>query len=51
VQMASAVPAHYLGLTDRIGAIAIGMDASFTIMNKELQVQGTLVKGHWAYQA
>ncbi|SQD79995.1 N-acetylglucosamine-6-phosphate deacetylase [Moritella yayanosii] len=50
VQMASAVPAHYLGLADRIGAIAVGMDANLTIMNNELQVQGTLIKGHWAYQ-
>jgi len=51
VQMASAVPAHYLGFADRIGAIAVGMDANLTIMNNELQVQGTLIKGHWAYQA
>ena len=51
VQMASAVPANYLGLGDRIGAIAVGMDASFTIMNADLQVQGTLIKGQWAYQA
>ncbi|MDX2321968.1 MAG: N-acetylglucosamine-6-phosphate deacetylase [Moritella sp.] len=51
VQMASSVPANYLGLADRIGSIVVGMDASFTIMNKELQVQSTLIKGIWAYQA
>jgi len=50
VQMASAVPANYLGLTQRIGAIAVGMDANLTIMNKALEVQGTLIKGNWAYQ-
>ena len=51
VQMATSVPAQYLGLADRIGAIVVGMDASFTIMNKELEVQGTLIKGVWAYQS
>lgn len=50
VQMASAVPANYLGLSQRIGAIAVGMDANLTIMNKALEVQGTLIKGNWAYQ-
>lgn len=51
VQMASAVPAQYLGLADRMGAIAVGMDANLTIMNQALEVKGTLVKGQWAYQA
>jgi len=50
VQMASAVPANYLGLTERIGAIAVGMDANLTIMNNALEVQGTLIKGNWAYK-
>ncbi|WP_299017853.1 N-acetylglucosamine-6-phosphate deacetylase [uncultured Photobacterium sp.] len=49
VQMASAVPARYLGLADRLGGIAEGMDASLTVMNEDLQVQGTLIKGQWAY--
>lgn len=51
VQMATSVPAQYLGLADRLGSIAVGMDASLTVMNKELQVQGTLIKGEWAFQA
>ncbi|MGF1724797.1 N-acetylglucosamine-6-phosphate deacetylase [Photobacterium nomapromontoriensis] len=51
VQMASQVPAKYLGLEHRLGAIATGMEASFTIMDKELQVQGTLIKGQWAFRA
>ncbi|WP_022939870.1 N-acetylglucosamine-6-phosphate deacetylase [Psychromonas hadalis] len=50
VQMASAVPAKYLGLEDRLGSIAVGLDASFTIMNNELQVQGTIINGKWEYQ-
>lgn len=50
VQMASSVPANYLGLAHRLGSIAKGMEASLTIMNEDLQVQGTLIKGEWAYQ-
>jgi len=50
VQMATSVPALYLDLADRLGSIAVGMDASLTVMNKELQVQGTLIKGKWAFQ-
>ncbi len=50
VQMATSVPAQYLGVSDRLGSIAVGMDASLVIMNKELQVQGTLIKGEWAYR-
>jgi len=51
VQMATAVPANYLGLADRLGSIAEGMEASLIVMNKELEVQGTLIKGEWAYLA
>lgn len=49
VQMASAVPANYLGLADRLGSIVKGKDASLTVMNEALEVQGTLIKGEWAY--
>lgn len=51
IQMATYVPAKYLGVEDRLGGIAVGMEASLTIMNKDLQVQGTLVRGEWAYRA
>ncbi|MDX1301331.1 N-acetylglucosamine-6-phosphate deacetylase [Photobacterium sp.] len=51
VQMASSVPAKYLGVAHRLGSIAEGMDASLTIMNNDLQVQGTLINGEWAYKA
>ncbi|WP_028864992.1 N-acetylglucosamine-6-phosphate deacetylase [Psychromonas aquimarina] len=50
VQMASAVPAEYLGIEHRLGSIAPGLDASFTIMNNELQVQGTIINGKWEYK-
>ncbi|MGF1735210.1 N-acetylglucosamine-6-phosphate deacetylase [Photobacterium satsumensis] len=50
VQMASSVPAKYLGIEDRLGSICEGMDASLTIMNTALEVQGTLIKGEWVYR-
>lgn len=50
VQMASSVPAKYLGLEHRMGSIAVGLEANFTIMNNDLQVQGTIINGQWAYQ-
>lgn len=51
VQMASSVPAKYLGLEHRLGTIAVGLDASFTIMNNDLQVQATIINGHWEYKS
>jgi len=50
VQMASAVPAQYLGLSDRLGSIAVGMDASFTLVNDQFEIQATSIFGGWAYQ-
>ncbi|GHA53061.1 N-acetylglucosamine-6-phosphate deacetylase [Photobacterium aphoticum] len=50
VQMASSVPAQYLGLEQRLGAIAPGLEASLTIMDSTLAVTGTLIKGQWAYR-
>lgn len=51
VQMASSVPTRYLGIDHRLGSIAEGMDASLTVMDEQLKVQGTLIKGQWAYQS
>ncbi len=50
VQMASSVPAKYLGIEHRLGSITPGLDASFTIMNNDLQVQGTIINGKWEYK-
>ncbi|AJR08442.1 N-acetylglucosamine-6-phosphate deacetylase [Photobacterium gaetbulicola] len=51
VQMASYVPAVYLGLAERLGSVAKGMEASLTMMDADLQVQGTMIKGQWAFKA
>ncbi|MBL4829918.1 MAG: N-acetylglucosamine-6-phosphate deacetylase [Aliivibrio sp.] len=50
VQMATSVPANYLGIDDRLGTIAVGMDASFTLVNREFEVQSTMIKGDWTYR-
>lgn len=50
VQMASFVPANYLGLTDRLGSVAVGMEASFTIVNGQFEIEATLIDGLLAYQ-
>ncbi len=49
VALASANPARLLGLDDRKGAIAPGMDADLTVLNDDLQACGTIVAGSWAY--
>ncbi|SEG56949.1 N-acetylglucosamine-6-phosphate deacetylase [Vibrio hangzhouensis] len=51
VQMASAVPASYLGIEDRLGAVAVGMDASFTLVDSDLNVHRTIIDGEWVYQS
>ncbi|PSW22162.1 N-acetylglucosamine-6-phosphate deacetylase [Photobacterium sanctipauli] len=51
VQMASLVPARYLGIEKRLGSISPEKEASLTIMNSALEVQGTLIRGEWAYRS
>ncbi|AUQ41048.1 N-acetylglucosamine-6-phosphate deacetylase [Yersinia ruckeri] len=50
VQMASAVPAAYLGMEAEWGAIQVGAHASMVVMNPDFTVAGTLLKGQWAYR-
>ncbi|MGF1805321.1 N-acetylglucosamine-6-phosphate deacetylase [Aliivibrio sifiae] len=49
VQMATSVPAKYLDIDQRLGSIASGMDASFTVVNQDFEVQNTMMKGKWVY--
>lgn len=49
VQMATSVPARYLNLSHRLGSIKAGMDASLTVMDENMHIQGTLIKGEWAF--
>ncbi len=51
VQMASSVPATYLGLSERLGHIRTGADASFAVVDNLFQVTQTLIRGKVAYSA
>jgi N-acetylglucosamine-6-phosphate deacetylase len=47
VTMATAVPARVLGVTERMGAIAAGLDADLVVLDDDLTAWGTLVAGRW----
>jgi N-acetylglucosamine-6-phosphate deacetylase len=47
VAMASANPAHLLGLGERKGAIASGYDADLAILHEDLRACSTMVAGRW----
>jgi N-acetylglucosamine-6-phosphate deacetylase len=47
VAMASTNPARVLGLEDRKGAIAPGMDADLTVLDDALRARGTVIGGDW----
>lgn len=50
IQMVTTIPATYLGVADRIGDIAVGKEANFTLLNKELRVQATYIQGEQVYK-
>jgi N-acetylglucosamine-6-phosphate deacetylase len=47
VALASLNPARLLGLDDRLGTIAAGMDADLAVLDDQLRACGTLVGGEW----
>jgi N-acetylglucosamine-6-phosphate deacetylase len=47
-RLASRNPARLLGLADRKGAIAPGLDADLVVLDDDLRVRATLVAGTWA---
>lgn len=44
---ASAIPAAVLGLGDRVGTLAPGMDADLVVLDARLGVRRVLAKGRW----
>lgn len=50
VVMASGNPARLLGIADRKGALAAGMDADLLVLDDELSVRATMVGGEWVYR-
>lgn len=51
VVMASLNPAVLLGIGDRKGAIAAGMDADLVVLDDELRVQRTMIGGEWVFRS
>ena len=51
VRMASEIPARTLGIDQRMGSIAPGMEASLTVMDDDFNVLLTLVKGQQVFSA
>lgn len=47
VTLATANPARLLGMDDRRGAIAVGMDADLVVLGEDLLCCGTIVGGSW----
>ncbi|MDB4868354.1 MAG: N-acetylglucosamine-6-phosphate deacetylase [Cohnella sp.] len=46
----TSVPARQAGLSDRKGSLAKGKDADFLLVDEDLQLQATYVKGKQVYQ-
>lgn len=47
VRMASATPARLLGLGDRLGRLAPGLDADLVVLDQDLRVRSVMRKGRW----
>jgi N-acetylglucosamine-6-phosphate deacetylase len=45
-RMASAVPAAILGLGDRTGTLAPGLDADIAVLDEQFEPQATVIRGH-----
>jgi len=50
LQMASLTPARILGVTGRVGEVAVGKEADLVILDRELQVAATMVGGRLVYE-
>jgi N-acetylglucosamine-6-phosphate deacetylase len=48
--MASATPATLLGVADRKGAIAPGMDADLVVLDQDLRTQMTIAGGRVVFE-
>lgn len=50
VAMAALNPARLLGIADRKGSIAAGMDADLVVLDESLEVRATMVGGSWVLE-
>ena len=49
VALAATNPARLLGVADRKGTLAPGLDADLVVLDDDLRVQATLAQGAWVY--
>lgn len=49
VQMASAIPAEYLGIGDKLGYIKAGRQASFAVVDECFHLTDTFIRGNHVY--
>lgn len=49
VQMASAIPAEYLGIGDQLGYIKAGRQASFAVVDERFHLTDTFIRGNHIY--
>jgi N-acetylglucosamine-6-phosphate deacetylase len=49
VKMASLNPARAMGLSNRLGSIAVGKEANLVVLDRDANVNMTMVKGHIVY--
>ena len=51
VKAASTTPAGLLGLNDRTGALATGLDADLVVLDADLGLRGVMARGSWVGEA
>jgi N-acetylglucosamine-6-phosphate deacetylase len=47
VRMASTTPARLLGIADRVGTVAVGLEADLLVLDETLRVRAVMTKGAW----
>jgi N-acetylglucosamine-6-phosphate deacetylase len=47
VRMASTTPAGVLGMADRVGSVAVGLDADLLVLDETFRVRAVMTKGAW----
>jgi N-acetylglucosamine-6-phosphate deacetylase len=49
VRMASTTPARLLGIADRVGTVAVGLEADLLVLDETLRVRAVMTKGAWLH--
>jgi N-acetylglucosamine-6-phosphate deacetylase len=51
VRMITATPAAILGIGDRKGSLAVGMDADIVLFDEDISIKRTIIKGRTIYES